>query len=134
SSSDFELLAKYADALVLAGQTAEAERSLEAGWGLLAAAGDARAPVHLRLAELRLAAGDYSRARQLLEPLLVAPQETVGADGGRFVRLLISLGESTEAQRQLVALPAAREPHEVAELALTRGWISAWRGDVGMAE
>ena len=53
---------------------------------------------------------------------------------GRLVRLLASLGESTEAQRQLTLLPQALEPGEQAELAFTRGWISAWRGDAETAE
>lgn len=130
---DFDLRGRYADALVIAGREAEAVEVLEDARAILAPAGDPRREIYLPLAELRLAAGDTSAARDLAEPLLDRDSTEDEAVDGRLVRLLISLGESTEAQRRLAALPEAREPAQRAELAFTRGWISEWRRDVDMA-
>lgn len=134
SPHDFELVTLLADALALAGQQAEAVAVLEEARQLLAAAGGVHRGVQLRLAEVALSQGDTARTLALVEPVLEPASVGIGEADGRLSRLLISLGQSTEAQRQLVGLPPAREPAERAELAFTRGWISAWRGDQETAE
>jgi thioredoxin-like negative regulator of GroEL len=132
---DFELRGRYADALVLAGREGEAVGMLEDALRVLEAAGDAHAGIATRLAELRLQAGDTAAARAVVDSLLRRP----GADRGeeestRLVRVLITLGEVTEAHRRLAMIPQARDPAPRAELDFTRGWISEWRGDVRRAE
>src|SRR5690606_23760545 len=88
----------------------------------------------MRLAELQLAAGDTANARAVVEPLLTGAGDDDPLLDHRFVRLLVSLGEITEAHRRLARLPEAREAAERAEVAHTRGWISEWRGDRAEAE
>ena len=133
SPLNLEMQGRYADALALAGLADEAVEVMAAASTRSTATDDAPGGVHLRLAELRLATGDTGRARYHVDRVLdfgAAPQEV----DGRLIRLLVSLGESTEAQRQLTLLPHAVEPGEQAELAFTRGWVSAWRGDVETTE
>lgn len=128
------LRSHYADALALAGRYDEAEAALEQGRAALRGMGGVEAAFELRLAELQLLRGDSASARALLEPLLATRMPVPDAVDGRLARLLISLGESTETQRQLALLPPAFEPAEQAELAFTRGWILNWRGDGEQAE
>jgi tetratricopeptide (TPR) repeat protein len=132
---DFDLRSRYADALVLAGRGAEAVGMLEDALRVLEAAGDADAGIATRLAELRLEAGDTAAARAVIDSLLRRPGAAdQDAEATRLVRVLITLGEVTEAHRRLAMLLEQRDPAPRAELDFTRGWISAWRGDLQRAE
>jgi tetratricopeptide (TPR) repeat protein len=132
---DFPLRGRYADALVLAGRDEEAVGMLEDALRVLEAAGDADAGIAVRLAELRLEAGDTAAARAVVDSLLRRPAAVEDVvEATRLVRVLITLGEVTEAHRRLAMLPEHRDPAPRAELDFARGWISAWRGDLQGAE
>lgn len=131
---DREMRRWYAEALRLAGMRAEAKGVLEESAELLSSAGAADPRISLLLAEMRLAEGDTAGARALIEPLLSSSGGWRGAADASLVRLLVSMGQRTEAQRQLALLPEPLEPSGRAELAFTRGWITAWRGDAERAE
>jgi hypothetical protein len=86
-----------------------------------------------RAAEIRLLRGDTLGAREAVQPLLDAQGRSTAGDL-RLVRVLQSLGHTTEAHRRLDALPPGESPASRAEHAFTRGWIAGWRGDVEAAE
>ena len=134
SPADPAARARYFDALLMSGDTVAAAASLAAGERLLRSAGIVHPRIALRSAELALATGDTSGARGGIERLLPLADELSLAEGHRLVRLLISAGESSEAQRRLALLPLSTEPASVAEAALSRGRIMEWRGDTREAE
>ena len=130
---DYRLRAQLADALVAAGLLSEAASTLEEAQRILSAAGRADASFMSRLAEIRLLQGDPAAARAALEPVLAG--EVAASPGDlRLVRVLLALGQSTEANRRLSEHPAPETGFGRAELAFTRGWISEWRGDPELAE
>ena len=127
---NYPLRAQFADALVAAGRLDEAAATLEEAQRILQAAGSASAAFAGRLAEIRLQQGDTAAARAALEPVLE------GGERGdlRVVRTLIATGQSTEGNRRLGESPEPATAFDRAELAFTRAWISAWRGDPAEAE
>src|SRR5690606_30919637 len=117
---NYPLRAQYADALVRAGRLEEALATLEEAQRILSAGGSADAGFAARLAEIHLVRGDTAAARAALAPVLDG-----AARGGdlRLVRVLLAVGQTTEAHRRLEEHPAPPTPHGRAEVLYTRGWM-----------
>jgi predicted Zn-dependent protease len=129
---DYRLRAQYADALMAAGRLDEALATLEEAQLILRAGGSENAALLARIAEIRLLEGDTAAARAAVEPILNGRAEAAPADL-RLVRVLMALGQTTEANKRLGSY-TANHPRARAEVAYTRGWIHRWRGDDAAAE
>lgn len=126
--------ALFVDALLMSSDTAAARDALDDGIRLLDLAGAAHPSLLLRHAELTMAGGEREAALARLEPLLDAAVPLPPAEALRLVRLLISGGMSTEAQRQLARVPDPSGDAEQGDVLFTRARIMEWRGDDREAE
>jgi hypothetical protein len=121
----------YADALADAGQLREAIAVLEAAQRILRAAGRPSRAYVVQVADYQLRMGDTTQARTTLESV---PRGRLGdglTDDRRLVRLQASLGNAEAAQQWIADTDSseARLPAERADIAFTRAWITAARGD-----
>jgi predicted Zn-dependent protease len=129
---NYTLHAQYLDALRGAGRLQEADSVASDVLRLMRAGGTTSVALAARAAELRLLLGDVDGAREAIAPVIDAS----GSQAGdlRLVRVLQSLGQTTEAHRRLSAIPPGDTPAARAEHAFTRGWLADWRGDAVIAE
>jgi predicted Zn-dependent protease len=125
--------AQLADALVMAGEMDGAAAVLEESQRILTAGGSPNASFAARIAEIRLVQGDTAAARNAMEPVLSGGARPVPTDL-RIVRVLTSIGLTSEAHVQLDRYPEPATPAARAELDFTLGYMAEWRGDTVAAE
>jgi tetratricopeptide (TPR) repeat protein len=130
---NYTLRAQFVDALAGAGRLTEADSVVGEAISLLQAGGSTSVGLVARAAEIRLLQGDTTGARQAIQPVLDDPRQAALADL-RLVRVLQSLGMTTEAHRRLDGFVPGETPSARADHLFTRGWLAHWRGDAAVAE
>jgi predicted Zn-dependent protease len=130
---NYALRAQFVDALAGAGRLEEADSVVVEAISLLRAGGTTSVALVARAAEIRLLQGDTIGARRVTQPVLDDERQAALADL-RLVRVLQSLGMTTEAHRRLDGFVAGETPAARADHLFTRGWLAQWRGDAMLAE
>ncbi len=124
---NYGLRSQYADALVAAGQLAEALETLNSAQRILRAGGTLNAGFASRSAAIHLMMGDTAAAREEIAPLLDAAVRPSG-DDLIYIRVLAELGEIAEVESRLAALEG-ENPYERSRLAYTGGFIRELQGN-----